>query len=129
VSGFVLCRQTDIGSDPCDNNGHGFETVGSKLTARARLGVLANPWLLLYGTGGAAWGQIETTLSQICGSGCGPASLTSVAVSSSASDTRLGWVAGVGAEAMLSDHWSLRGEWLHVDLGTVSNAVVDGDQS
>jgi outer membrane immunogenic protein len=88
-----------------------------------KAGVLATPWLLLYGTSGAAWGSVDTTLSQSCLlGGCG-SSITPLAVSSTITDTRLGWVAGAGVEAMLNDHWLLRGEWLHVDLGNFSNAL------
>jgi outer membrane immunogenic protein len=91
--------------------------------------VLATPWLLFYGTGGAAWGSVETTLLQNCDDGCGAISGKPVTLSSSVSDSRSGWVAGVGVEAMLSEHWSIRGEWLHVDLGTLSNALSSTDKS
>jgi len=130
TSKYSFCRQTDTLSVACvDNisNAFGFESIGSKLdwlaTARARAGVLATPWLLLYGTGGAAWGSVDTTLSQNClADGCG-SSITQLALSSTTTNIRTGWVGGAGAEAMLSGHWLLRGEWLHVDLGTFSNAL------
>jgi outer membrane immunogenic protein len=62
-------------------------------------------------------------LSQSClVNGCGGSS-TALATSSTISTTKSDWVAGAGVEAMLTDHWSLRGEWLHVDLGTISSAL------
>ena len=38
-------------------------------------------------------------------------------VTDTISDTRFGWVAGVGAEAMLADNMSVKGEVLFHDLG------------
>jgi opacity protein-like surface antigen len=32
-----------------------------------------------------------------------------------------GWVAGIGLEWKLADHWLLRGEWLHYDFGRVTH--------
>jgi outer membrane immunogenic protein len=124
---YSLCRQTDPFSVACADNGRGFETIESKLnwlsTIRGRAGFLVTPWLLAYGTGGVAFGSVETTLSQNClVDGCG-ASILKLATSQSTSTTKGGWVAGVGVEAMLTDHWLLRGEWLHVDLGTLSDAL------
>jgi outer membrane immunogenic protein len=38
----------------------------------------------------------------------------------SASQTRAGWVAGLGAEWALFNNWSLKGEWFHFDVGNIS---------
>jgi outer membrane immunogenic protein len=92
-------------------------------TARGRLGFLWNS-VLIYGTGGAAWGSVKTTLTANCSAtafGCG-ASLVPSATSSSFTNTKMGWVAGLGAETMLGPHWSTRLEWLHYDLGSVNDA-------
>jgi outer membrane immunogenic protein len=44
---YSFCRQTDVASLPCSDNGVGFKTIGSGIkslaTARARVGVLAVP--------------------------------------------------------------------------------------
>jgi outer membrane immunogenic protein len=126
-TGYNFCRQTDITSLACADNGDGFETIKSTTdwiaTARARLGVTVGN-VLLYGTGGAAWGHIETTLSQSCLVGsCGAVSIRSLAASSTSSTVKAGWVAGLGAEAALAANWSLRAEWLHIDLGTIGNSL------
>jgi outer membrane immunogenic protein len=121
-----LCRGTNGGLE-CSDNGTGFLSMSEKTdwlaTARGRLGFLWNS-VLIYGTGGAAWGSVKTTLTANCSAtafGCG-ASLVPSATSSSFTNTKMGWVAGLGAETMLGPHWSTRLEWLHYDLGSVNDA-------
>ena len=41
--------------------------------------------------------------------------------------TRLGWMAGVGVEHMFAPHWTVRGEWRYVDLGTYTARCVNGN--
>ncbi|HWX30920.1 MAG TPA: outer membrane beta-barrel protein [Steroidobacteraceae bacterium] len=102
-------------------------TISSRLdyigTVRGRLGFLAGPSFLLYGTGGLAYGgvrssTIETALivppaacaGVVCpGSGGG-----------SFSDTRVGWTAGAGGEWMFAPNWSAKLEYLYYDLGSVN---------
>jgi len=75
-------------------------------TVRARLGFLATPNWLLYGTGGFAWGDVKAGQDscagplQICGD-----------------KTRTGWAAGVGGEYMIAPRWSIKVEYLHFDFG------------
>jgi outer membrane immunogenic protein len=93
-------------------------------TFRARAGLLATANLLVYGTGGLAYGKTETSFSTIAsGSSFGTcrADLTCTVGSSSAN--RAGWAAGGGLEWMFAPHWTLRGEYLFVDLGTQSVSV------
>jgi outer membrane immunogenic protein len=70
-------------------------------TARVRLGFTGLGDWLPYITGGAAFGDITAANSAV----------------SSASDTRLGWTAGAGIEYAMLAHWSLKAEYLYVDLG------------
>lgn len=77
-------------------------------TARARLGFLATPSLLLYATGGFAWGDTELNLSS---SDNGTRSNTSF------HDTNIGWTVGGGIESKISTHWSIKAEYLYLDLG------------
>jgi outer membrane immunogenic protein len=124
---YSFCRQTDSTSAPCSDSSDGFETISSKTdwlaTARARLGVTAGNWLF-YGTGGAALGRINTSLTLNClVNGCGANSTVALAATSTTSTVKVGWAAGLGAEVMLGGQWSARAEWLHVDLGTVSNML------
>jgi outer membrane immunogenic protein len=81
-------------------------------SARARLGVLVLPNVLLYGAGGVSWLHVEATstcdpsvTTQTCGvdGNFGPAVITN-------STTRPGWTIGAGLEAGLGDHWLLRSE-------------------
>lgn len=68
-------------------------------TARGRAGFLIAPTLLVYGTGGFAYGNLQ---SQLTG----------------ASSTRTGWTAGGGAEWMFMPNWSAKGEYLFTDLNS-----------
>jgi outer membrane immunogenic protein len=127
---YSFCRQTDIGSLACTDNSRGFETIGSQAnwlaTSRGRLGMTVPAFsnVMVYGTGGLAWGSIKTTESLSClVGGCATSSLL-LAASSSVTQNKTGWVAGAGVEGMLTPNWSIKAEWLHVDLGTLSNTFV-----
>jgi outer membrane immunogenic protein len=39
------------------------------------------------------------------------------------SSTRVGWTVGAGAEYALSRQWSMKVEYLHVDLGSVATSA------
>lgn len=124
---YSFCRQTDITSAACQDTGDGFESIASQTnwlaTARGRVGVTLDR-VMFYGTGGAAWGNIKTTESLNCSSlGCGAVSLVPVAASATFTQTRVGWVGGLGVEGMLDPNWSIKAEWLHVDLGNMSNTL------
>ena len=82
-------------------------------TVRGRLGVLVSPRLLLYGTGGLAWAKTDLKHTVVDKPLVNPG----VTVKASADEYHLGWVAGAGGEYMIADNWTIRGEWLHVDLG------------
>jgi outer membrane immunogenic protein len=83
-------------------------------TVRGRVGFLATPAFLVYGTGGLAYGGVSgnVALAQSATNGFIGAGAASF------SDARVGWTAGVGAEWMFAPNWSLKGEYLHYDLGT-----------
>lgn len=91
-------------------------SIGNELdyfgTVRGRLGFLVTPALLLYGTGGFAWGKTDSNLVVVdTGSG------NFVTARGSAEENHFGWAAGVGGEFLVTDGWTVRAEWLHVDLG------------
>src|SRR6266568_5173766 len=98
-------------------------TVDQKIewfgTFRGRAGVLVVPTVLLYATGGLAYGSVKTdmTLASVT-----PAGLA-VAAGSSSSSTRAGWTVGAGIEAMFGSNWSGKLEYLYMDLGSVSSSV------
>jgi outer membrane immunogenic protein len=94
-------------------------------TARARAGYLATPSSLLYATGGLAFGEsrYKFNFSQP-GAAAVPAP-TGYALSSS--QTRVGFAVGAGAETKLDRNWSVKFEYLYVDLGTASINTTDID--
>jgi outer membrane immunogenic protein len=103
-------------------------------TARARLGFLPMEHLLLYVTGGAAFGEVETNASlsttttvttALGGITLGTTTTGTIATASS-NVNRVGWTVGGGAEWELSGPWTAKLEYLYVDLGTVSNSFGPG---
>jgi opacity protein-like surface antigen len=93
--------------------------VGS---ARARLGWLPTDNVLLYGTAGLAWERLDQTAEETVVTTGAPGAGTGFNSQELARD-KFGWVAGIGAEAMLgSPNWIGRIEYLHYDLGQVQTA-------
>jgi outer membrane immunogenic protein len=83
-------------------------------TVRGRLGLLVNPdqSLLVYATGGLAFGRVNT--SHEFGRVDTPAL---VGFGASSSETEFGWTVGAGGELRLDRNWSIKGEYLYYDLG------------
>lgn len=96
-------------------------------TVRARLGYLINNDLLIYGTGGLAYGEIGRSgdlanVNDQVGIGvktggysflCRP---SEKCFEGSDSDWELGWTAGAGAEYAVGSHWTIGGEYLFASL-------------
>jgi outer membrane immunogenic protein len=80
--------------------------------AVARLGYARGNWLL-YGFGGVAWGDVDTSTTDLGGGSFG-----------SGSSDHVGWTAGVGVEYAVSERFSVRVEYSHVDLGEESLASI-----
>ncbi|MGD9632807.1 MAG: outer membrane protein [Pirellulales bacterium] len=97
-------------------------------TVRGRLGYLVTPTLLVYGTGGLAYGGVSVSTSIFQGNNdCAnfnatlPGCLTPAAFGvGNYSDTRVGWTAGAGLEWMFWPNWSTKVEYLYYDLGSVA---------
>jgi outer membrane immunogenic protein len=79
-------------------------------TVRGRLGVATQAGLF-YVTGGLAVAQVQFSDSFLGLHGIGP-------INSSVSDVRAGWTAGGGAEWAVAPCWTIKLEYLHVDLGS-----------
>jgi len=93
-------------------------------TVRGRVGVLVGPNILFYGTGGFAYGQTEASQSAIAtGFTLATCPATLPCAAGSATTTRYGWSAGAGIETMVAPNWTVRAEYLYVDLGTQSLTV------
>jgi len=91
-------------------------------TARARVGYLIAPALLLFGTGGADFGKAEIGSAFICAT-CVPPASAQASTSSSSTAWRVGWTAGAGAEWKFSAKWSVKAEYLYANLGRQSNTI------
>jgi len=76
-------------------------------TVRGRLGYAAAGWMI-YGTGGFAYGQLDTDASATAGA---------LTATFSARETLTGWTAGGGIEVALAPGWSAKVEYLYLDLG------------
>ena len=95
-------------------------------TFRARGGVLVDPSLLLYATGGLAVGEVKFAtqpfgiLQLFDGSSNdtigGPFRVAAIAASER--QTRVGWTLGAGLEKKFSKNWSAKLEYLYLDFGS-----------
>jgi outer membrane immunogenic protein len=79
-------------------------------TFRGRAGFTVTPSFLVYATGGLAFGGVKS------------ASATSFAATTDTyagtlDETRVGWTVGGGGEWMIAPKWSIKAEYLYVDLG------------
>jgi len=79
-------------------------------TVRGRVGFLPAERILLYATGGLAYG------------GFSGSSWTLPANIGTWSSTNVGWTVGAGAEAALGNNWSVKFEYLYMDLGHVGGS-------
>lgn len=92
-------------------------------TVRPRVGFAANA-ALLYVTAGLAVAHVESSLGVHR-----PASgYTTFGSVSTHGPTRTGWTAGGGFEYMFAPNWSLKAEYLYVDLGSVSYTTIEQTQ-
>jgi outer membrane immunogenic protein len=99
-------------------------------TVRGRAGWIATPNLLLFGTGGFAYGRVDDSASYVmtfAGLAVAPTPVGGFSFTcfpgvtcftGSSSAIRTGWTAGGGAEWLLDQHWSAKIEYQFVDLGT-----------
>jgi outer membrane immunogenic protein len=82
-------------------------------TVRGRIGFAPICRLLIYGTGGFAYGNVDYSASTNFGNGNSTYPVNF-------SETNTGWTAGGGIEYALTNHWTVRAEYLHYDLGDQS---------
>lgn len=97
-------------------------------SARARLGFLVTPNVLIYGTGGIAWQSMQATAT--CQNGLADAVCPVLAGNPFSTVTnnadRIGWTVGGGIDARISGNWMLRGEYRYSDFGTWNNSFALG---
>jgi outer membrane immunogenic protein len=96
-------------------------------TVRLRAGYNPTPDWLLYVTGGLAYGRTEYNFSfaQPGAANNFPPSPTTYALRQSSTD--IGYAVGFGGEYKLNRNWSVKGEYLFVDLGTRTINTLDID--
>ncbi len=78
-------------------------------TIAARFGVAVNNWLF-YGKAGGGWVHDTVTLADL-----------TAGVSVSASNASGGWLIGAGIEYGLTANWTIRVEFDHIGLDSVTN--------
>jgi outer membrane immunogenic protein len=83
-------------------------------TVRGRVGVLVDPKVLLYATGGLAYGQVDSSATI----GIVPTAFSAV------SSTNVGYTVGAGIEGVIGGNWTARLEYLYVDLGRVNGSFL-----
>jgi outer membrane immunogenic protein len=98
-------------------------TVSSKLdslgTVRGRVGYVFDNVLLVYGTGGWAFGHVKNRASYE----------QDPVFTVSESLTKYGWTAGGGADWAFMKNWIARVEVLYVDLGTSTTNLAPGSST
>jgi outer membrane immunogenic protein len=110
----------DVGSPAFTTNAHSEQASSSLeglFTFRGRVGY-AWDRLLLYVTGGLAVGEIKSQTNVTFATG-GAVYDGATHIGSITTD-RAGWVVGGGAEYAFAPQWSVKAEFLYIDLGTVS---------
>jgi outer membrane immunogenic protein len=82
-------------------------------TVRGRAGALVCPKVLLYATGGLAYGEVRTSETV----GGAPTAFSS-------NMTNVGWTVGAGVEGVLAGNWTAKLEYLYIDLGKASGTYM-----
>jgi outer membrane immunogenic protein len=89
-------------------------SAGSQLdylgTLRARLGLVASERLMIYATGGLAYGNPKNTAAVA-------APVPGAFWAGTSGATRFGYTVGAGAEYALTNNWTAKLEYLYYDLG------------
>lgn len=83
-------------------------------TVRGRIGFTPLCRLLIYGTGGLAYGDVHYAANTFYSFNDGFGPLTHPV---SFDRTSVGWTVGGGLEYALTHHWSVKVEYLYYDLG------------
>jgi len=96
-------------------------------SVRGRLGWIVTGNVLLYGTAGVSW--INVQASATCGTAfpvgwCAVPSF--IGTTQTVTTTRMGWTAGGGIEVMVTPHWLARAEYRYTDYGTFGSTLFTG---
>jgi len=103
---IVLGGETDLQVSGASDNAGAFKFSNPWFgTLRGRAGYALNN-ILFYGTGGLAYGGGKAELAGL-----------------SESHSAIGWTAGGGLEVGLTRRWTVKAEYLYVDLGAQNYAI------
>lgn len=118
---FVLGVETDLSWTGMDGNsvplidGTVYSSSVDWLgTTRLRAGI-AFDHALLYVTGGVAYGSVDHSVYN-------PVAMTTWETD----DTEFGWALGAGVEFAVAQSWTVKAEYLYVDLGSQEVSFVQG---
>ena len=87
-------------------------------TVRARVGYLTGPEWLWYATGGVAYGETKLQTALACATCAVPANSVGLT-----DKWNVGWTVGAGVEWRFAPQWSVKAEYLYVDLGSITNTI------
>jgi outer membrane immunogenic protein len=113
-------------------NGEALSSYQAKIdwfgTVRGRLGLLIGDQLLIYGTGGLAYGHVAVSGStNLAAATTDGAVFTPTTAAFGASKTNVGFSVGGGMEGRLSywlpANWTWKLEYLYLDLGSLDTAT------
>jgi outer membrane immunogenic protein len=112
---FVLLNGTEVEKS--------LDWIG---TVRGRIGWLVTPPLLLYVTGGLAYGGVSGQTNVFQAATLSPPGFGQWSTSANGGvgrwqQTQFGWTIGGGAEWLIAPNWSIKGEALYYDLGSVNH--------
>ena len=135
VSSFVLGATADVEASNIhdslkkeivfegldEGNVHASDDINVWGTVRGRLG-WAFDRVLIYGTGGLAWGDVDYKMHAIN-------ILSGEQASLEQHDVRFGYAVGAGLAWAIDENWSIGAEYLYVNLGkyNVKAHVIDGE--
>ncbi len=126
-AGWVGSANDTVTNTGTDTDSGGLGTGRRELdwlaTVRGRLGMTVTPSFLIYGTGGLAIGQTKIGSTEDCPL-ANPPCASEPSMNTKSTHTSAGWTVGAGAEWMFAPNWSLKAEYLYVDLGSHSNTIV-----
>lgn len=100
--------------------------ISSFGTVRGRLGFAVTPCLLVYATGGLAYGEVSarTDIQQFVPND--PfLPFTYASHGKHEDNLEAGWTAGGGLEWLFNRRWSIKAEYLYYDLGTVNYGLTN----
>jgi outer membrane immunogenic protein len=89
-------------------------------TVRPRLGYLPVNNTLIYVTGGLAYGETEVSFNTVQFAPNSDCTVGLRCANGSVSGVKMGWTVGAGVESMIASNWTVKAEYLFVDLGTQS---------